>query len=334
MFLYELAIELDRKSGELVDAAAALGMGALMASSELDAAQVHQLRQRLGGPAGAPAPPTGPVTFAPPAADGPPPFAPPVAFEPVGAPAGGPTPPAPPVAFAPPVAGGPGPFAPPTAAPMPSAAPPPPPIAPDPSGPARPGARPGPGGFSRAQLVLLGMVGVLVVGLFGFMFATGGPDESRERAIAEDETSPEPRTAEAPTTLATTTMPAETTTTFAQDLTVPVDEATFCDGGRSLVAFHLRISAAIVDEDLAELQGIARDDRGSWDTALDQVSVGGPPALVDEVERYQAGVGVWLDALVAGADLESARQQAGGIEFIRALNAGDEFIRQVGFYCE
>ncbi|MEZ5183769.1 MAG: translation initiation factor IF-2 N-terminal domain-containing protein [Acidimicrobiales bacterium] len=53
MFLYELAIELDRRSGELIDLAAELGMGVVTASSTLDATQVHQLRARLGPSGGA-----------------------------------------------------------------------------------------------------------------------------------------------------------------------------------------------------------------------------------------------------------------------------------------
>lgn len=335
MFLYELAIELDRKSGELVDAAAALGMGQLTASSTLDPTQVHQLRQRIGAPAmGAPAGALpGPATFAPPPpgppADGPVPFAAPSSAPPSAPPAF-----VPPVAFAPPAPGQPA-FPPPPPPPpsgpaigVPASGPPP---APAPASQPRP-ARPG--GFSRGQLVALGVAGVLVLGLFGFMVINSGPDEARERAIAEDETAVEPTEVEVATSLATATTEVPPTTAEAQDLTVPIDEAAFCDGGRSLVAIQLRVSAAIIDEDLGLLQGIARDERAAWDGALDQVSVGGPPSLVDEVERYQSGIGRWFDALAGGADLEGARQAAGGIEFLRALNAGDEFLRQVGFYCQ
>ena len=50
MFLYELAIELDRRSGELVDAAEALGLGTFTTSAALDATQEHRLRQHFGAP--------------------------------------------------------------------------------------------------------------------------------------------------------------------------------------------------------------------------------------------------------------------------------------------
>lgn len=336
MFVYELAIELDRRSGELIEAATALGLGPLTASSTLDATQVHQLRQRLGGPGAIPPPPPGPATFAPPPPEPPPG---PATFAPPPAEAPGPAVFAPPVPPAAPSAPAPGAFVPPVAfEPVPGAgAPPSPPgsgLAPPPA-PPRPPRPTGPGGFTRPQLIALGTVLVLVVGLFGYMVATSGPDAEREREIAAGELEPDPTEPEdlSSTTVATTTTAAPEPT-VAQDLTVPTDEVVFCAGGRTVVAFHLRISAALVDQDEAELQGVARDRRQEWDGALDQVSVGGPPALVDEVERYQVGVGRWLDALAAGASLAEAEQQANGIEFLRALNAGDEFIRQVGFYCE
>ena len=73
MLLYELAITLDKRSPDLVDAAAELGMGELQPATDLDAAQVAALRAHFAGasppplaPLGSgaaplPAPPSGPL---------------------------------------------------------------------------------------------------------------------------------------------------------------------------------------------------------------------------------------------------------------------------------
>ncbi|MEZ5140040.1 MAG: hypothetical protein R2711_15115 [Acidimicrobiales bacterium] len=73
MFLYELAIELDRRSGELIDLAAELGMGVVTAPSTLDATQVHQPASASACPAGRAAPraPAAGATFAPPPEEAP-----------------------------------------------------------------------------------------------------------------------------------------------------------------------------------------------------------------------------------------------------------------------
>ena len=65
MFLYELALQLQMKSSELVERAEQLGMPGLGATSQLDRDQVAHLQAALGGAApGAIAPP--PMAFAPP----------------------------------------------------------------------------------------------------------------------------------------------------------------------------------------------------------------------------------------------------------------------------
>lgn len=78
MLLYELAISLDKRSPDLVDAAAELGMGELQPATDLDAAQVAALRAHFGSasappplaPLGSgatplPAPPSGPLAGEP-----------------------------------------------------------------------------------------------------------------------------------------------------------------------------------------------------------------------------------------------------------------------------
>jgi hypothetical protein len=63
VLLYELAIDLDVRSPELVDAAREMGMGELQAGAELDAQQVAALRARFG--TSAPPPLVPPVDSAP-----------------------------------------------------------------------------------------------------------------------------------------------------------------------------------------------------------------------------------------------------------------------------
>jgi len=69
VFLYELAIDLDVRSTELVDAAAEMGMGELQPAAELDAQQVSALRARFGRPVAPPLPPPA-AAAAPPAPTG------------------------------------------------------------------------------------------------------------------------------------------------------------------------------------------------------------------------------------------------------------------------
>jgi hypothetical protein len=309
MFLYELAIELDQRSADLVDAAESMGFGRLSSAAALDAAQVAALRSRFG-PAGAPPPPLGaapgPNAFAPPGLDLPP-------APPMGPPAG------------PPLGG----FAP----------PPPPPPPPGAGAAASVGAAEG-AAMGRGQRIAIGVVVVAVLGLFGFMVANSGPDEARERELAEAErdapepTAFEPSSTEPSSETAPATASDEPTTTFAQDLTAPVDVPTFCEGGDLVIPFEVRLWAASFDRDLAEMQELVRDRRTEWRGALDLVSVGGPPALVDEVQRYEDGYEQWFDAIEASASYDEVFTRMPAIEVERAMNAGAEFGRQYGFYCD
>ncbi|HRW38874.1 MAG: translation initiation factor IF-2 N-terminal domain-containing protein [Acidimicrobiales bacterium] len=339
MFLYELAIELDRRSGELIDLAAELGMGVVTASSTLDAAQVHQLRARLGPSGGA----SGTPELPPPATFAPPPEEAPEAPEPPPSLTIPPVPPAhalvPPVTFEPPVhfeavAFAPdeadAPAAPPAGAgPGGSSLPPPPPPPPPSSAAVGAGSASSPlAGFSRSQRIVLASVVVAVVALFGFMVATSGPDRAREREIAEAD-----RRAEA--SQPTTTLAPATTTTVkpSVDQAKPVDVTTFCEGGVPLLTLQARFLVAAADDDFGELQDLSRERRAEWEANLDKVAVGGPPMYVDEVQRYERGVGAWMDALLTTGSALEAYQAAGGIEVDRALNAGDDVLRQVPFYC-
>ncbi|MEZ5140041.1 MAG: hypothetical protein R2711_15120 [Acidimicrobiales bacterium] len=166
-----------------------------------------------------------------------------------------------------------------------------------------------------------------VVALFGFMVATSGPDRAREREIAEADRRAE---ASVPTTAA-----APSTTTTSRPSVDWVDRA---GGRRHLLrgaAAHPAglVPVAAADGDFGELQDLSRERRAEWEADLDKVSVGGPPAYVDEVQRYEQGVGRWMDALLTTSSALEAYDAAGGIEVDRALNAGDEFLRQVPFYC-
>lgn len=79
MYLYELAIELDKRSADLAEKAEALGIGPIIAASELSADQVQALRAAFprAGVAAEPAAVAGPSTWgAPPGATAPAPAGP------------------------------------------------------------------------------------------------------------------------------------------------------------------------------------------------------------------------------------------------------------------
>lgn len=142
MFIYELAVELDKRSSEVVEAARALGIADPGPATELSRDQVAQLWQSLSG---AGAPPVGPAPTPPPPlvaepwAEAPATSEPPPAGDPWAPAAAAPAPPATPSGLAPP------PPPPPSAgwSPGEAAAPPSTPPAPAPPPPApAPGAGP------------------------------------------------------------------------------------------------------------------------------------------------------------------------------------------------
>lgn len=173
MLLFELAISLDMRSGDLVDAAREAGLGDLQAGSDLDAAQVAALRARFGGgvptaPSGMP--PVGPATWGAPAPspDGTGPQAPAHWGPPPGADAG-------PSSWSPP----PGePAAVPADAPS--------------AGPVPSSASGSGSGFSRGQVAAIGVAVALAVGLFAFMAVNTGGGGSPGTAAEAELDSPAP----------------------------------------------------------------------------------------------------------------------------------------------
>ena len=373
MFLYELAIELGERSPDLVDAAAALGMGELLPASQLSAEQVAALKAhiakrgpRAAGPGGAPplpAPPSGPLVAGPPAgADG--------ARAPSAPASWGP--PAAPASWGPPVAaGGPAAWGPPTGA----TPPPPPPLG------SSPGAVPTFEPPAEAAAPVAPPVGLDGVGLppsppTSWAAPTGtptgpvagapgvGPEESglskgQIGAIAAAallvvalfgfmiaNTGPdEEREAaiaaqetgvdeEPETTLAATTTVPETTTSLAPDVYEPRDVEAFCRGGIAVATFELRLMAAIFDRDFAELQSLVRDRRAGWQSDVGVLASGAPPINVDDVELYQSGYNALFDAIESAGSMDQVLVELEQIEMYKASNAGQEWGRLVTFHCE
>lgn len=377
MFLYELAMSLDQRSPDLVDAAAELGMGELQPASELSPEQVAALRAHFGdhrpaplaplgggppplpavqvGPlvaepgadpfgAGRPQQPSAPASWGPPVAPTPPPsWGPPTAGAPAaGAAAAGAT-----AGFDPQDPNHQGPYFAypdgPTAevvddpsglenVTLPPAPPPPPKpkVAPDGSTPT------GPGGLGRGQLVALGVVGLLVVGLFGFMIANTGPDKGKEQELAAKERELEAdleRTTIAPTT--TTTEPQATTTDEpAQDAYSVVDKDKFCAGGVAVATFELRLMAAMADQDFAELSSLVRDRRAGWERDVEVLKAGAPPIYVNDIEMYAAADIKFFDAVASSSSLAEASSKVDRVEMVKAANAAEEFQKQVQFECQ
>lgn len=329
MLLYELAIALDRRSTELADAAAGLGLGDLQPGSELDAQQVAALRSHFSGG----------VAPAPPSALGPPPPTPP-------APTSDPSPGAP-LAFGPPPE--------PPGHVGPAFAYPDSPIAQGADGPGRPAAAafappppdPGPtssevapassgSGFGTGQKVLIGAVVAGVLALFAFMAVNTGPDERREQALAaKDAELDADRSATTLRTTTTTAPPAATTapppTPSAYDV---VDVDRFCAGGLGIATLELRLAAALGDQDFAELSSIVRDRRNAWNDDVASVLAGAPPILVDDVERYRDGYVAFFDAVAGSSSLDQAYAKVDRMQLLKAGNAGQEVSTQIANECE
>lgn len=373
MFLYELAIELGVHSSELVDAAGTLGLGPLTPATMLSAAEVAALRQHLaiaGPPRRAvpgsavpplPAVPTGPLVAEPPgAASAPVPQAPATWGPPVAPPPGlAPPPPAPTPAA--PATGVPAPavFAPPPPGDLPTfeAAPEPPgsgsgaglgaPLGPTPptswdlhgaSPPPPPGPPPTGGddqdGWSMGQKVAVGVVALLVVGLFGFMLANTGPDAERERELALADQRIEREREEAART-STTTVPETTTTTAAPEpgRNDVVDLEAFCTGNVGIGTFELRMVAAIGDEDFADLRAVVRDRSAGWRESVDLIQRGAPRALHDEIDTYRTAYEQYFEAISTSSDFEALEGKVDELTMARASSAGQQINAQFSFHC-
>jgi hypothetical protein len=362
MFLYELAIELGVRSSDVVDAASLLGFAEVGPASSLTPEQTAALRRHfaelgpaqrpaLGSSAPLPAVPSGPLLAEPPPSGG--------VERAATAPASW-GPPVPPPSFTPP------PPEPPTAPVASSGAPvftPPPPEPPSGTGtvgiegatlpptppttwPSGGGAPPsaGPvagdgtgaeGGWSNGQKVVLAAVALLVMGLFGYMVINTGPDRERERAIlAADEAIERDRAAAATSTTEATTTTEAATTTVAPNAYAPTDVEAFCRGGLAVATFELRLVAAIVDADFAEVRAIVVDRRAAWHDDLRVMASGAPPIQIDDIERYEAGYVAFFDAIEASRTLEEAYSIVDELTLARASNAGQEWGRLVTFHCE
>lgn len=366
VFLYELAMALDERSPDLVEAGLELGMGELQPASELTTEQVTALRNHVaarrrppplaparGGPPPLPAVETGPL-----AAEGltePPTFLPPRPGVPTapaswGPPTPEPTSPDGSVAWGSPVpAPTPAPPASTVSPPATWGAPTPPPdpnhqgpyfaypegqpadlvdppigltdvTLPPPPPPTKPPAVPvedqptGPLGLRKGQLVALGAVAVVVVGLFAFMIANTGPDKAKERALAEskakleaqlnDTTIPPPTTTTSATTTEDPAAPA--TTAPVADPNAMADRSTFCRGGVAAATFELRLVAAMADQNFGELSRLVRERRARWDADVAAMKAGAPPNLQDEIARYQSGYAGFFDAIASSSTLQEA----------------------------
>ncbi|MGN6693130.1 MAG: hypothetical protein ACTHN0_03055 [Aquihabitans sp.] len=367
MLLYELAITLDRRSTELVDAAEELGFGTLQAGSDLDAQQVAAIRAHFGGglappplaPLGSnpplPAPPAAPLAFGPPpdaavapggAPSAPASWVPPTAPSHWGPPPGAasPTPPSPPSPGAlgwgapdPAVHVGPAfaypdsPIAPEAGAPAAAVfAPPPPDVVPAPPVSTSAGS-----GFGTGQKVVIGAVVLGVVALFGFMAMNTGPDRSRQQAMADRDTELEAGlNATTAPIAATTDVPATTTAPPTPSAYDVVDVGSFCSGGLSVSTMDLRLAAALADEDFAELTGIVRDRRAGWDDDMARLTAGAPPILLNDIELYRTGYDAFFDAVASSTSLDEAYSKVDRLQLAKAGNAGQEIGTQIANECD
>ncbi|WP_421119465.1 hypothetical protein ACE2AJ_19240 [Aquihabitans daechungensis] len=371
MLLYELAIVLDKRSPELTDAAARLGMGELLPATDLDAEQVAALRAHFAGgtappplaPLGSgtpplPAAPSGPLAAEPLLFGDPPPPPPP---PPAGVPAAPASwgPPTAPTSWGPPPGATPPPpvpddpahvgpyFAAPEStvaqvvdsplglgdATLPPTPPPPPPSVVGGPGPVAPGST-GSTGMGTGQKVMIGGAVVAVIALFGFMAVNTGPDEERERAIAAKEAAIEAELDA--TTVPSSTTAATPTTTAAgtADAYAPVDVDRFCQGGLAIATFELRLAAAIADADFAELTGLVRDRRAAWGGDVATMAAGAAPILVNDIELYRSGYDRFFDAVTNSASLDEAYAKIDRMELVRSSNAAEEVGAQVEFECQ
>ena len=360
MFLYELALELDVRSAELVERAAEFGLTGITAASTLTSEQVHRLRAELTGP-----PSGGPVpaaTFNPAATFGPAAAAVPSSPDTAGA---GSPPPAP----APPWGGQPAP----------------------PWGPAGATASPGgPGAGTagdtsrRGQWIAVGVLAPFLVALFAFMFTNSGPDRSRRQELSAPATSVAParpeivggldgsgeRTDPKPSEAAT--IPAPTTTTCegrparvqraqpastAADCGEPagpeapitpeggggatpglppdrvVDSIAFCRGAIGLTAFELQLSAAVARGEEGGLRKAVLDGRDQWHRDVQEMTNSGPAELRPDLLSYEAAYSAFVDAV--GPETSDAEIRQGITEAAASgvLTSGQAINRQVQSTC-
>lgn len=204
---------------------------------------------------------------------------------------------------------------------------------PPPAGPPVTGGDEG-DGWSMGQKVAVGVVALLVVGLFGFMLANTGPDAERERELALADQRIEREREEAART-STTTVPETTTTTAAPEpgRNDVVDMEAFCTGNVGIGTFELRMAAAIGDGDYGELTEIVRDRSTAWREALDLVERGAPRALQDEIDTYRDAYERYFEAVATSGSFEALAGKVDDLAMARAASAGQQINAQFSFHC-
>ena len=291
MFLYELALELDEKSGDLAEFAAGIGIPDLSAPSTLTREQVAAIRAaKAGHPMAAAAyggvgDDSSPVAWAPPGQDPPPGI--PAVDSPHGDSHGDSH------------SGAPG----------------------------APGEKPGwpmvgesdEPKTAKSHLAIIGVAVVLALTLFGYMVTNTGDDAKANKLAAENAAAD----AKVPETVAPIVTSTTATTSVGSDVPlgappaetppgsdVPVDRAAFCRGAAADRAYQTSLDAAGMD--LQANLAAMRDGRAAFTKAIDDLLAGAAPSVKPVVESYRDGwehiVAVSLQqGAVGGIDHEGAR---------------------------
>lgn len=184
-------------------------------------------------------------------------------------------------------------------------------------------------------MAAIGVVGVLVVGLFAFMVSNTGPDKKREQAIAADQKRLEDEldtaTTDAPKTTTTRPAPATTAPKGVDDV---VDLERFCRGGIAISTFELRIVAAEGDKDYGELAQLVRDRRSRWQSDVALMASGAAPMYKNEIARYEAAYDEFFDAVESSSSFTQLAGKIDRIEMLKAVNGANEFGTQISYLCK
>lgn len=337
MYLYELALELDVRSPELVERATALGLTGLGPSTELTAAQVASLR------AGVPLPPPGSGSVAPaapasPSSTGGGPVSWSPATEPTtGDPAAGPTASTTPVrsSLPPPPGRGPGVPVTPSAGPAPLEA--------SALGPPRAGGADARPPARRRRLAIAGVAAVAIGAAVAFMAASTGISDERKAALAAEDADARDAATEAEedrradlaafedaVAQQATTAPAAPPGSSPEvpDPEEPVDLAAYCQGFVPVAEFfaddgRAPDGSALTFEATRDAMLATRDEvaRG-----FELMVAGAPPARVADVEVVGDRLLATIDAIGASSGEAEA---AAATEALAAASVEPELGRVV-----
>lgn len=184
-------------------------------------------------------------------------------------------------------------------------------------------------GFSKAQLAVLGVVVLAVVGLFGYMIANTGGSEPERTAAAS--TASERAASAAPTT--TTTAAPSTTAPPRLSPSTPVDLEAFCRGGYTLVPIETRIYAAFLDADWVELKDLVTTRRGEWTDAIDTMSAGAPQQNVDDLLQYREVSHGYFDVVARSGGWEDFAAGIDRVAIARANSRAVEVFSLLEHHC-